>query len=144
MMTDALELTATDRRLMGELRRNGRASITELAATLGISRATAKARLERLIAGGAIRRFTIETDLDERDLVRAITTIELRGSMSQQVIRKLRSLPEVDQIYATNGAWDLVAEIRADTLAAFDRVLREIRNIPGVLNSETSLLLNRA
>jgi DNA-binding Lrp family transcriptional regulator len=45
-------------------------------------------------------------------------------------------------IYSTNGAWDLVVEIRAETLPQFDRVLREIREVKGVTNSESSLLLS--
>jgi DNA-binding Lrp family transcriptional regulator len=45
-------------------------------------------------------------------------------------------------LHATNGTWDLIAEIRTDSLADFDRVLREVRSIDGVLNSETSILLS--
>ena len=37
----------------------------------------------------------------------------------------------------------VVAEIEAAGLADIDGVLRKIREIPGVLNSETSLLLSR-
>lgn len=33
----------------------------------------------------------------------------------------------------TNGTWDLIAEIRAKSLADFDRVLREVRTMDGVL-----------
>ncbi|WP_417516926.1 Lrp/AsnC family transcriptional regulator [Minwuia sp.] len=144
-MRDAgIELTQTDRKLLAELKHNARASITELAAAVGVSRATAKARLERLVESGTIRRFTIETDLEDRQSIRAISTIELQGSMSRQVTRALQAIPEIEQLYATNGSWDLVAEISADSLPAFDRVLRQIRDTPGVLNSETSLLLNRA
>jgi DNA-binding Lrp family transcriptional regulator len=143
LMNAHIELTQTDRRLLAELRRNGRASITELAAVLSVSRATAKARLERLTESGTIRRFTIDTDLEGRETIRAISTIELQGSMSRQVIRALQAIAEIEQLYATNGAWDLVAEITADSLPSFDRVLRQIRDTPGVLNSETSLLLNR-
>ena len=58
------------------------------------------------------------------------------------VVRTLTRLPEVSTIYSTNGAWDLVVEIKSDSLLNFDRVLREIREIPGVLNSQTSLLLS--
>jgi DNA-binding Lrp family transcriptional regulator len=58
------------------------------------------------------------------------------------VIRTLRAIPEVTMIYSTNGAWDLVVEIRAETLPQFDRVLREIREVKGVTNSESSLLLS--
>ena len=39
---------------------------------------------------------------------------------------------------------DLIAEISAEDLQSFDRILREIRSIEGILNSETSLLLSTA
>ncbi|MDX1780445.1 MAG: Lrp/AsnC family transcriptional regulator [Thalassovita sp.] len=136
------ELSTTDRRLIAALRDDARASITELAHIVGVSRTTVKTRIDALIAEGRIRKFTIETDSDYRDQVRAITTIELQGSMSRMVIRALRKIPEVVSIYSTNGAWDLVLEIRSETLPQFDRVLREIRDVKGVLNSETSLLLS--
>jgi hypothetical protein len=38
----------------------------------------------------------------------------------------------------------LVADIRTDSLGNFDRVLARIRNVDGVVNSETSLLLSSA
>jgi DNA-binding Lrp family transcriptional regulator len=44
-------------------------------------------------------------------------------------------------LHTTNGGWDLVAEIRTNSLASFDRVLVQIRSVEGVVNSETSLLL---
>ncbi len=139
-----MEITQTDRRLLAALTKNARASITELAAAAKVSRATVKARLMRLLDGGVIRRFTIETDLDNSDAVRAITCVELQGSMSRAVIRSLRKIPEITSLHSTNGKWDLVAEIRAENLQAIDRILRQIREISGVLNSETSILLNVA
>ncbi len=139
-----IEISQTDRRLLAALRANARASLTELADATQVSRATVKARLDRLINGGVIRRFTIESDLDDRDGVRAITTMELQGSVARSVIRSLRKIPEVTALYSTNGKWDLVAEIRTDNLQAIDQILRRIREISGVLNSETSLLLDVA
>ncbi|WP_323780824.1 Lrp/AsnC family transcriptional regulator [Thalassovita sp.] len=136
------ELNTTDRRLIAALRDNSRASITELAHIAGVSRTTVKTRIDALVSDGRIRKFTIETDADQQDQVRAITTIELQGSMSRTVIRTLRAIPEVSSIHSTNGAWDLVVEVRAETLPQFDRILREIREVKGVLNSETSLLLS--
>lgn len=136
------DLSTTDRRLIAALKENARASVTELAHIVGVSRTTVKNRIDALLADGRIRKFTIETDADYRDQIRAITTIELQGSMSRMVIRALRKIPEVTSVHSTNGAWDLVVEIRAETLPQFDRVLREIREVKGVLNSETSLLLN--
>lgn len=48
----------------------------------------------------------------------------------------------MESLHTTNGGWDLVAELRTDSLAGFDRLLGQIRAIEGVVNSETSLLLS--
>ena len=40
------------------------------------------------------------------------------------------------------GRWDIVAEVRADSLQEIDLVLNRLRQIPGVLSTETSLLLS--
>ncbi|WP_138466746.1 Lrp/AsnC family transcriptional regulator [Poseidonocella sp. HB161398] len=134
-------LSATDRAIIAALRADARISMTELAQVAGVSRTTAKTRLESLVAEGRIRRFTIETDVDVEGEIKAITLVELQGSMSRRVIRTLVKIPEISTVYSTNGAWDLVIEIKTASLVEFDRVLREIREVPGVLNSESSILL---
>lgn len=136
------ELSETDRRILAALTEDARLPVTALAERLKLSRTTVSTRLERLIAEGTIRKFTILTRTVEEATVRAVMMVELQGSLSRQVIRALRAIPEVASLHSTNGAWDLVAEIRAADLRDFDRVLRVIRDIPGVLNSETSLLLD--
>ena len=140
-----MELTSSDRRLISALKTDGRATITELSGILGISRATVQTRMERLIRNGVIRRFTVEVDpVADQEVVRAIMTIEIQGSLSRSIIRNLRQKPEITTLHTTNGAWDLVAHIETASLQDFDRVLREVREIKGVLNSETSLLLDIA
>lgn len=134
----------TDRHLIAELRRNGRASVSELAGRLGLARATVKTRLDRLIETGVIQRFTIETASTEAlPEVRAIVLIALEGSMSRAVIRSLRAVPEIARLHSTNGVWDLVADLECASLSDFDATLRRIREVPGVRNSESCLLLDR-
>lgn len=135
----------TDRMLLAALRADGRASTTALAATLGLARATVHARVERLREAGVIKRFTIEIGVSaEDDKVRAVMLIALKGAMSRAVIRQLRKMPEIATLHSTNGGWDLVANIETASLTRFDQVLREVREIPGVVNSETCLLLSEA
>ena len=57
------------------------------------------------------------------------------------MLRLLRGIPEVRTIHATNGRWDIVAELETGTLADFDEVLRRIRLIDGISATETSILL---
>ena len=132
-----------DHRLIATLREDGRAPVSKLATILGVSRATVQTRLDRLLESGAVLGFTVRArqDYDDR-AIRAIMMIEVAGRSTTAVIRQLRGLPELHSLHTTNGAWDLIAEIRAMSLSDFDRVLREVRNIDGILNSETSLLLS--
>jgi len=54
------DLTNSDQRLIVALRHNSRASITDLANELSVSRATVQSRLDRLVNTGVIERFTID------------------------------------------------------------------------------------
>ena len=132
-----------DHRLIAVLREDGRAPISKLATILGVSRATVQSRLDQLIESGAVLGFTIRSrqDIDD-NAIRAIMMIEVTGRSTTSVIKHLRGLPELHSLHTTNGAWDLIAEIRASSLSDFDRVLREVRLIDGVLNSETSIMLS--
>lgn len=139
------DLDPTDRRLIAHLKKDGRASITTLAGAMGVSRATVQSRLDRLQATGTIKRFTVELDAyGADDLVHAVMMIELGGGKEASVTRALRKMPEITDLHTTNGNWDLVAQIEANNLPDFDRVLRQVRLIAGVINSETCLLLNKA
>ncbi|MCZ4282387.1 Lrp/AsnC family transcriptional regulator [Kiloniella laminariae] len=132
-----------DRELITVLRRDGRASISKLAQILKVSRGTIQNRIDRLLETGALLGFTIRVREDSQPgLIKAIMTIEVAGRSTTQVIRKLRGLPELHTLHTTNGSWDLIAEIRAQSLHDFDRILREVRMIEGILNSETSILLS--
>ncbi len=125
------------------LRRDGRAPLSKLAQILNVSRGTVQNRLDRMLAAGTILGFTLRVR-EEADIgaIRAVMMIEVAGKSTTEVIRRLRGIPELQQLHTTNGNWDLVAEIQAASLGDFDRVLREVRLIDGVLNSETSLLLS--
>ncbi|MEO5806478.1 Lrp/AsnC family transcriptional regulator [Devosia sp.] len=132
-----------DRSLLSILRKDGRAPLSKIAEILSVSRATVQSRLDRLIESGAVLGFTVRVHQDqEADMIRAIMSIEVTGKSTTNLIKSLRGIPELYSLHSTNGAWDLIAEIRAATLADFDRVLRDVRETDGVLNSETSILLS--
>lgn len=137
-----VRLDKLDERLITLLRQNARRSISDLAGDLGVSRATVRLRLGRLERSGQIVGYTVVLRADAVDQpVRGITMIGIEGRVTDGVIRALGGLPEVTAIHTTNGRWDLIVELGTATLADLDAVLRRIRLIPGVNNSETSLLL---
>jgi DNA-binding Lrp family transcriptional regulator len=132
-----------DRQLIGLLRSDARASVASLARTLRVSRGTVQNRLARLEADGVIVGYTVRLKPDvEEQRMRAFMTVAVEGNQVDAVIKALRGDPAVAALYSTNGRWDIVAELRADSLEGFDRVLARIRLIEGISQTETSLLLS--
>jgi DNA-binding Lrp family transcriptional regulator len=132
-----------DRQLIARLRDDARVPIATLAKQLKVSRGTVQNRLAKLESDGTIVGYTVrlKPQVDEHR-IRALMTVSVEGNRTEAVLKALRGDPAVGALHSTNGRWDFVVELRADSLEAFDRVLGRIRLIEGVSNSETSLLLS--
>jgi DNA-binding Lrp family transcriptional regulator len=136
-------LDDTDRALIGLLRSDARAPVASLAKALGVARGTVQNRMARLAANGTIVGYTVRLKPDIEDQrMRAFMTIAVEGNKVDGVIRAMRGDPAVAALHSTNGRWDIVAELRADSLEEFDRVLARTRLIEGISQTETSLLLS--
>lgn len=133
----------TDRELIGLLRDNARLSTVALAAKLRVARATVQNRIARLEKEGTITGYTVRLrPATEAARIRALMSVAVEGNRAMEVMTALRGHPNVQALHSTNGRWDIVAELRADTLEAFDAVLRTIRQIDGIATTETSILLS--
>jgi len=131
-----------DRSLISALRHDARASLSDLAAALGVSRTTVRGRLDRLKERGDIVGFSVVLKEDvQTDAIRALMMIGIEGRGTDRIARQLRGMPMVKAVHSTNGRWDLIVELGTDTLAELDEVLAQIRRYQGVTTSETSILL---
>ena len=132
-----------DRQLIALLRNDTRTSVASLAKALHVARGTVQNRMARLAQDGTILGFTVRLKPDvEEQRMRAFMTVAVEGNQVDAVIRALRGETSVAALYSTNGRWDVVAELRADSLEGFDRALARIRLIEGISQTETSLLLS--
>jgi DNA-binding Lrp family transcriptional regulator len=133
----------TDTRLLAELRRDGRAALSDLANRLGLSRSTVSSRIERLLLRGEISGFTVLTRADTALApVRALMLIGIEGRGAERIMARLAGFPAVTAVHSTNGKWDLMAELGAQTLEELDTVIFRIREIEGIMQSETNLILS--
>ena len=138
-----MSMSDTDRQLIALLRDNARMSVTDLAQRLRVSRATVQNRIDKLEQSGVIIGYTVRLKPEaEGHRIRAWMNIAVEGNKAQVVLQALRGEPHVYALHSTNGRWDIVTELRADTLEQFDRVLGRIRLIPGIAATETSILLS--
>ena len=133
----------TDREIISILRADARTPVASLAQRLRVSRGTVQNRLRKLEDSGVIVGYTVRLRPDsEPQCLRAWMSIAVEGNAAPEVIRALRGEPLVGTLHTTNGRWDIVAELRAESLEAFDSALGRIRLTPGIANTETSILLS--
>lgn len=131
-----------DHQLIALLRANARLNVAQLAAKLGVSRGTVTNRLKKLEDDQVIVGYTVRLKPEaEPDQIRAWMGVLVEGNQTRAVTASLLGEPAVVALHDTNGRWDLLAELRASSMAELSRVLERVRLIKGIANTETNILL---
>jgi len=132
-----------DAGIIALLKRNARMSVTQIAHELGASRVTIDAHIKKMEQSGIITSYTVTLGVEEfRHNVSGWTMIAVDANREEAIIEKLADMPEISRLFTTNGRWDLTAEIHTPTLESFDNAISRLRQIPGIKETDTSLLLS--
>jgi DNA-binding Lrp family transcriptional regulator len=139
-----VQLDATDRQVVKELRADGRLSVSELAGRANVSRATAYQRLARLQETGVIRRFTVDVDHRKMGLpIAALVLVTVVQHAWRGVGERLRRLPGVEWLALSTGSFDYVLLVRApDVDHLRDVILEGLQSMSEVQSAQTLLLLD--
>ncbi len=132
----------TDRQLIALLHADARTPVATLAAKLGVSRGTVSNRLRKLEDEQVIVGYRVQLRPEsEPEGIRAWMGVLVDGNQTRAVVAHLLGEPAVLALHDTNGRWDLLAELRADSMPGLSQVLERVRLIKGIQNTETSILL---
>ena len=133
----------TDQQLIDLLRKNSRDPVAALARKLGISRTTVQDRIARLERRKIIEGYTIRFHRDyAQRLISAHVMIQLHPKQGQHINTALTAMPNVRELHAVSGQYDLIAVLQASTTEEIDRNLDEIGNLRGVEKTMSSVILS--
>jgi len=138
-----IRITFKDQQLLNVLRGNARATTTELAQILGVSRSTVQKRLERLETEDVISSYTVQLSsayLDQE--IKAHVMITVSPHMTTDIIKDMGKLEGVRAVYSVSGPHDLIAEIAAMSVNELDKMIDEIIAIDGVKRTVSSVILS--
>ena len=136
-------ISAADHALIDLLREDARLPTAVLARRLGVSRTTVQSRIERLERAGIIAGYTLRLGgAYAAGLVRAHVMIVAAPKHAPQVTAALGRVREVVRVRSDSGAWDLIAELAAETVSALDTVIDRIGALEGVERTTTSIVLS--
>jgi DNA-binding Lrp family transcriptional regulator len=133
-----------DRRLVTLLMRDGRASYADLAKAVGLSVSAAKRRVDRLVDGDVIRRFTAVVDPEVLGWqLSAVIQLYTNGTVPFSTMRRdLGALSEVVWAYTVSGRADAILRVVASDVPHLERVISRVRRLPYVQQTDTTMLLS--
>ena len=132
-----------DNQIIALLKRNARMLVTQMARELSVSRVTIDAHIKKMETSGIISGYTVKLGTEEfRHKVSGWILVSVQANKEEYAIEKMIGTPEITRLHTTNGKWDLAAEIQVPTLEHFDAVISKLRQIDGITETDTSLLLS--
>lgn len=148
MENDALDgqIDAFDARIIAALVEDGRMSVTDLAARVGLSRSPCQARLKRLMDEGYIRGFRAVLDpvklrlehIAFTEVKLSETTEKALSAFNAAVLR----IKEVEACHMIAGSFDYLLKVRTRDIRRYREVLGEkISALPHVASTSTYVVM---
>ena len=141
---DVIKLDQVDRDILSILQKEGRASASYIADKIGMSIPAVTDRIKKLQETGVIMGFT--SLLDHRkvglDVSAFITVISESSSHYSDVVRETNNSPEIIQCFTTTGNGSHVLLALVENTHSLEKLLRKIQSWPGVMRTETQIILS--
>ena len=129
-----------DERILRLLEDNSRMSYVEIGRKVGLSEGAVRNRVQALVSGGVIKRFTIEKASTHG--VRALTMIAVDpGTPTYEVSKRVNRLAGVERIYEVTGEYDIVMVSSGSSIEGINKVIEDVRKIEGVEKTNTIIVL---
>ena len=135
-----MRLDATAKRIIELLQEDGRISYAAIAKAVGLSEAAARARVQKLL-DSEIMQVVAVTDPTQVGFTRqAMIGVRTEGD-PMKVGDRLAEVAEVDYVVTTAGSFDLLVEVVCEDDPHLLDVIRQVRELDGVVSSETFVYL---
>ncbi len=132
----SIQLDGIDAQIIEMLQRDGRMLYKDLARKAGVSLPTVRARTQKLVELGVIKKFTVIVDADKiLGKVRAIVLLQVNPQEVEDVVAKVGALKEVREVYKTAGSSPLVLKVEARDLDELGQLVsNKLGSIKGIVS----------
>jgi Lrp/AsnC family transcriptional regulator for asnA, asnC and gidA len=134
------EIDALDQGIIEALQANGREPFRRIAAQLGVSEATVRARYTRLAAEEILQVVAVTNPLG-LGFEQALVGVKTAGA-PHPAADVIASWPEADYVIITAGQYDIVVELVAADRHELLELTNRIRALDSVVSTETFLYLD--
>ncbi len=136
----SVDLDEIDRKLLNILQRDARTPFAKIARDFGVSEATVRFRVKKLIDKGVVTRFI--TMLDPRKIglpITATIVAKVEPTLLDKAVEQIASFDEAHHVFQSTGEYDIVAVVHARDMAHLSEIRKRVKMLPGVKDVSVSV-----
>ena len=139
-----MNLDHIDKQIISILQQKGRDSASHIADEIGMSVPAVTDRIRKLQEADVITGFQAIVDprMIGLDVSALITSISESSEHYTDVVESAKKTEEVIQCFTTTGNGSHVLIIQTENTRSLERLLRQIQGWPGVMRTETQIILS--
>lgn len=135
------QLDEVSKKIIEQLQKDGRKSYAEIGKVVGLSEAAVRQRVQKLTESGVMQIVAVTDPLRLGFSRQAMIGIKCTGDVSE-IAEALSQISSIDYVVLTAGSFDIMVEVVCEDDDHLIALLNQrIRNIPGVVSSETFVYL---
>lgn len=136
------DLDSYDRKILAELRTDGRITVTELAARVGLSKTPCQIRMRKLEDRGFIRGYAARLDPEKLGVGHVafvqVSLTDTRSAALAAFNKAVAGFPEIEQCHMMAAGFDYLLKVRNRDIAAYRQFHAEhISELPNVAQTST-------
>jgi len=134
----------SDKKLLDILLQNSRTPYLQIAKALGVSEATIRKKVKRLMRNGVIKKFTIE--IDPRKVGYEVTTmigLDTKPEAFLSVLGELKNFKEVVSLYSSSGDHMIMMECWFKDSNELTLFIRKLQRMNGVTRVCPAIILEK-
>ena len=137
-----MSLDILDMKIIQYLTDDARTTYRSMAEEAGVSEATIKNRIDRMMENGVISKFTVM--LDYHKLGRAIKSfigLRVQPAKLHAIVEHMREHPDVHVLYRTSGDVDLLFEVIFEKMEDLNTFLETELALDGIVGTVVTIVI---
>ena len=143
MKKKPLQLDDLDRKIIGELQKNGRVSYKDISKRLKVSDGTVRFRVGKMIRNNFLRIMASVNPFALENSILAVVAMQLERRTQKQTMETISQLRGVVSVTNVTGRYDLLVEVFLDSQKELNKFLMDnLSRIGGIKATETFVSLD--
>ena len=137
-----LSLDILDMKIIQCLTEDARTTYRHIAEEAGVSEATVKNRIDRMMEDGVIKKFTVMLDYHKLGrAIKAFIGLRVQPAKLQEIVEHFKEHPDTHVLYRTSGDVDLLFEVIFEKMEDLNTFLEKDMALDGILGTVVTIVI---